>query len=64
MKIVGILLIVFGLVDFIGSWLDFDLWGTMGVELPRVIHRFSAYIEIALGYFLFQLGSKGSSSDD
>ncbi len=50
MKIVGILIIVFGLVDLIGSFTGFDLWGTIGIELPEVIWRFSAYIEIAIGY--------------
>ena len=50
MKIVGILIIVFGLVDLIGSFTGFDLWGTIGIQLPEVIWRYSAYIEIAIGY--------------
>ena len=62
LKIIGVLLIVFGLVDLVGSFADFDLWMEIGVELPELLWRFSAYIEIALGYFLFKLGS-GSSSE-
>ena len=50
MKIVGILIILFGLVDLIGSFTGFDLWGTIGIQLPEVIWRYSAYIEIAIGY--------------
>lgn len=50
MKIVGILMILFGIVDLIGSFAGFDLWGTIGIELPEVIWQYSAYIEIAIGY--------------
>lgn len=57
LKIVGVLLMAFGIVDLIGSFAEFDLWMEIGIELPDLIWRFSAYIEIALGYFLFKLGS-------
>jgi len=50
MKIVGILIILFGLVDLIGSFTGFDLWGTIGIQLPEMIWKYSAYIEIAIGY--------------
>lgn len=56
MKIIGILLIIFGVVDLVGSFAQFDLWGTIGIQLPDVIWKYSAYIEIALGYLLFNLG--------
>lgn len=54
--IIGALLIIFGLVDMIGSWAGFDLWFTLGVQLPEVVWQFSAYIELGLGYFLFKTG--------
>ena len=54
--VLGGLLVVFGLVDLIGSFAGFDLWGTMGIQLPDIIWSFSAYIEIALGFFLCKLG--------
>lgn len=50
MKIVGILIILFGIVDLIGSFTGFDLWGTIGIALPDIIWQYSAYIEIAIGY--------------
>ena len=28
MKILGMIIIAFGLVDLIGSYMEFDLWGT------------------------------------
>jgi len=62
MKILGIFIIVFGLVDMIGSYADFDLWGGfLGVELPEIIWKFSAYAEIAIGYGLMSLGSDDKS---
>ena len=58
-KIIGGFLVVFGLVDLIGSFASFDLWGTLGVALPEIIWSLSAYIEIALGAFLFRIGGGG-----
>lgn len=55
-KIIGILLIVFGLVDLIGSYASFDLWGSIGIHLPDLLWKFSSYIEIAVGYGLMKLG--------
>ena len=58
MKIAGYLIIAFGLVDLIGSYAGFDLWGSLGITLPEVVWRLSSYGEIALGYFLISLGSR------
>ena len=52
------LVILFGLVDLIGSYVDFDLWGGfMGVELPDIVWQFSSYAEIGIGYLIISLGS-------
>ncbi len=64
MKILGLLLIVFGVVDLVGSYAEFDLWGGfIGVQLPEVIWKYSSFIEMGLGYFLFNLGKNSDSSD-
>jgi hypothetical protein len=64
MKIAGIIIIAFGLADLIGSYTDFDLWGGfIGVDLPEVLWKYSSYIEIALGYFLMNMGSKDTETD-
>jgi hypothetical protein len=61
MKIIGILLVAFGLVDFIGSWNEYDVWKVwFNIELPGILGHFSAYIEMAIGYFLIRLGSKAT----
>ncbi len=60
MKMAGIILIVFGVIDFGGSWVGFDLWGGfLGIDLPDLVWQFSAYAEIGIGYFLMQLGEDG-----
>jgi hypothetical protein len=65
LKILGGLLVVFGLVDLIGSFTGLDVWTEwIGMELPGVIWSFSAYIEIALGAFLFKLGSRGGKKEE
>ena len=58
-KIIGGIIILFGLTDLIGSFTGLDVWGELGVALPDIVWSFSAYIEIALGYFIFNLGSGG-----
>ncbi|MGJ8641737.1 MAG: hypothetical protein ACSHYA_20270 [Opitutaceae bacterium] len=58
LKIIGGLLVAFGLIDCIGSFTGLDVWGEwIGVELPEAIWSFTAYIEMGIGYFLLKLGS-------
>lgn len=63
MVIIGGLLCVFGLVDLIGSFAEFDLWGSIGVSLPKFLWSFSAWIEIALGALLIKLGRTAKADD-
>ncbi len=64
MKIAGIIVIVIGLIDLIGSYMSFDLWGGfLGIELPDMLWQYSSYIELGIGYFLFSQGSKDSEAD-
>ena len=63
MKIFGALLVIFGLVDIIGSFVGFDVWYEIGINLPELLWQFSGYIEVTLGYFLWNLGN-GDGDDD
>ena len=63
MKILGILLILFGLVDLIGSYTGFDLWSTLGVSLPEIVWKFSSWIEIGAGWLLLKIGSSDEASE-
>ena len=63
MKIIGIILLAIGLIDLVGTYADFDLWGEfLGVNLPDVLWQYSAFIEIGLGYFIFKLDTNKSTS--
>ncbi|MEM7168032.1 MAG: hypothetical protein AAF581_21445, partial [Planctomycetota bacterium] len=64
LKVIGGLLIVFGGLDLIGSFAVFDVWTDwLGIALPEIIWRFSAYIELVIGFFLFRLGSKNDADE-
>ena len=64
-KIIGGLLVAFGLVDMIGSFTGLDVWGEwIGVELPEVIWSFTAYIEMGIGYSLLKLGSNDTEETE
>ena len=56
MKIIGLVLLIFGLVDVIGALVGFDLWrGFIGWEtMPDILWSVSAYIEIAIGGYLLK----------
>lgn len=57
LKVVGALLVLFGIADFASSYMETDLWGEIiGVRLPEIVWRFSAYAEMLIGYLLFQAG--------
>ncbi len=59
MKIAGFILIAIGLIDLIGSYAGFDLWGGfLGINLPDAIWQITAYIEFGIGYLLIKLGTR------
>jgi hypothetical protein len=64
MKIVGIIVIVFGIADIGISYLGGDLWGEyIGVQLPDLIWSYSGFIEVAIGYGLMKLAGKGQDEE-
>jgi len=57
LMVVGGLLVVFGLADLIGSFAGFDLWGgVIGIQVPEMVWKYSAYGEMLIGYFIFKAG--------
>ena len=51
-KIIGIFLLAIGLIDLLGTYADFDLWGEfIGVKLPDILWQYSAFIEIGLDIY-------------
>lgn len=56
--IVGVLIFAFGAVDFAGAmFFEFDLWGGfLGIQLPDVVWRYSAYAEMIIGGLIAKVG--------
>lgn len=64
MKIAGIILIAIGLIDLLGSYAGFDLWGEfLHIQLPDLLWNYSHFIEIAAGYGLMTLGDSGDEGE-
>jgi len=64
LKAIGGLLMLVGIVDFLGSFAGFDLWGMTGIQLPEIIWRYTAYIELAAGYAMFKAGSSAGTAEE
>lgn len=56
MKIVGIILIVWGVADIGLSWMGTDLYGEIGIQLPDVIYPFTPFIAMVIGYSIMSIG--------
>jgi hypothetical protein len=68
LKIIGGLLIGWGVLDFALSWMDTDLYAEIGITIPEPIWAYTAYIVGAIGFMLFAIGEKkdrsGTDDDD
>jgi len=59
MKILGIVLILWGVADIgLNLALDIDVYYSLGIQLPETIWLYSHFISIAIGFGLYQLGDK------
>ena len=61
MKIVGIILIVWGIADLGLSWAGTDLYWKIGIELSEGIYPFTHWIAMGIGYAIYLIGK---SSDE
>jgi len=57
MKILGILLIIWGIADFALSWTGTDLYAAIGISIPEAIYQFTPMIAGVIGYALLMAGS-------
>jgi hypothetical protein len=63
MRIIGLLLIIFGIADFALSWIEIDVWyDWFGISLPSWLYYFSALIEVTIGTALMNSGEKQSDA--
>ena len=58
-KLIGYVLIIWGVADFGFSWGGIDLWWSVfGIILPDPIYTFSPLAEIVIGGILTQVETK------
>mgnify|MGYP006443412665 CR=1 FL=1 len=63
LKIIGVLLIVWGVLDFALSWMGIDLYAEIGITIPDAIWAYTAYIVGGIGFVLFALGQQQDGND-
>ena len=56
LKIIGGLLVAWGVLDFALSWMGIDLYAEIGITIPDAIWAYTAYLVGAIGLALFCVG--------
>ena len=56
MKIIGIVLIVWGIADLALSWFGTDLYWEIGIELSKGIYPFTHWIAMGIGFAIYSIG--------
>ena len=57
-KIVGVILILWGIADFGLSWVGTDLYWEIGIKLPDWLYRWTAWIALGIGFAIFSIGKE------
>jgi len=60
LKIIGGLIIAWGVLDFGLSWMNTDLYGEIGIKVSESIYPYTAYIAGIIGWGVYALGNKMS----
>jgi len=67
-KIIGGLLVAWGVLDIAMSWGGTDIWFEwLGIDLWSInvlLGKYIAWAEIGIGYFIFSMGGKADEEQD
>jgi len=62
MRLIGLLLVIFGITDFAMSWMGTDVWADwLGIQLPEWLYYFTAIIEVAIGSAMMRMGGNNAN---
>ncbi|MEE9314037.1 MAG: hypothetical protein V3V02_05245 [Rhizobiaceae bacterium] len=62
-KVIGGILVAWGIADIGGSWMDIDVWQDwLGISLSGIFYQFSGWASLLGGGMIWGLGS--SDDDD
>jgi hypothetical protein len=56
LKTIGAVLITWGFLDFVLSWMKIDLYGYLDIQISNTIYQLTHYISIGVGYTIYYLG--------
>ena len=63
MKIIGIILILWGIADFGLSWLGTDLYLEIGINIPVWLYQWTAWIAMGIGSAIFSIGEPSKQEE-
>lgn len=63
-KILGALLVLWGIADLVISMQGGDLWAQVGITLPVIIWSYSHYIAIIAGAAIFSMGGNKEGEEE
>ena len=64
MKIIGVILILWGIADFGLSWMGTDLYWEIGINLPELIYQWTPWIAIVIGSAIFSIGEPSKQEEE
>jgi hypothetical protein len=64
MRILGIILIIWGIADWGLSWTGVDVWWEIGIELSDAIYPFTHWISMGVGYLLFKIAGSNDEVEE
>ena len=63
-KIVGVILILWGIADFGLSWMGTDLYWEIGINVPEWIYQWTPWIAIVIGSAIFSIGEPSKQEEE
>ena len=63
-KIVGVILILWGIADFGLSWVGTDLYWEIGINLPDWLYPWTAWIALGIGFAIFSIGKEEEEEEE
>ncbi len=64
MKIIGGILILWGIADFGLSWIGIDLYWEIGINVPDWLYQWTAWIVMGIGYAIFSIGEPSKEEQE
>ena len=64
LTIVGVILMLWGIADFVLSWVGTDLYWEIGINLPDWLYRWTPWIALVIGFAIFGISKKVNEEEE